>query len=136
MKPLKSSLKIVAVEPVESPVLTGGKPGPHKIHGIGAGFIPGNCDLSMLISISCSLTLLYSILTIGLIDEIVQISSAESIATAKLLALDEVCRVKILINHCNCLLKTNNSFLFRAFCVEYHPELLLLVSIIVATIYV
>jgi cysteine synthase len=67
LKPRKPSLKIMAVEPEESPILSGGKPGPHKIQGIGAGFIP-------------------DVLATNLIDEIVKINSDTAFATARKLA--------------------------------------------------
>src|SRR5208283_206772 len=70
IKPRKPSFKAVAVEPVESAVLSGGQPSPHKIQGIGAGFIP-------------------SILRTDYIDEIIQVTSEESLVMARRLAKEE-----------------------------------------------
>ena len=70
LKPRKPSLRIVAVEPEESPVLSGGRHSPHRIQGIGAGFIPEILDSSV-------------------IDEIVRIDSATAIETSRALARHE-----------------------------------------------
>jgi len=70
LKPLKPGLRVVAVEPAESPVLSGGRAGPHKIQGIGAGFVP-------------------DVLRKELIDEVVQVTSDEAFATTRRLAREE-----------------------------------------------
>ena len=70
LKNRKPSFNAIAVEPADSPVLSGGKPGPHKIQGIGAGFVP-------------------EVLNTSIIDEIVQVQTADAIATARLLASRE-----------------------------------------------
>ena len=70
VKPLKPSFRAVAVEPAESPVLSGGPPGPHKTQGIGAGFVP-------------------AILRTDLIDEVITVTSPDSVAMARRLALEE-----------------------------------------------
>jgi cysteine synthase A len=69
-KARKPAVRLVAVEPVGSAVISGGPPGPHKIQGIGAGFIPANLDTS-------------------LIDETVQVSNDEAFAMARRLAREE-----------------------------------------------
>jgi cysteine synthase len=67
LKPRLPDLKIVAVEPAESPLLAGGDPGPHKIQGIGANFIPDNLDRD-------------------LVDEVIPVTSEQSFETARLAA--------------------------------------------------
>jgi len=70
LKEKNPNIKIVAVEPVDSPVLSGGAPGPHKIQGIGAGFIPKNYDASV-------------------VDEIIPVSNDNAILTSRQLAQQE-----------------------------------------------
>lgn len=70
LKGRKSSLQAVAVEPTDSPVLSGGNPGPHKLQGIGAGFVPG-------------------VLNTKAYDEVVQVSNDDSFEMARRVALDE-----------------------------------------------
>ncbi len=62
--------KVFAVEPATSPILSGGKPGPHKIQGIGANFIPGNYDASV-------------------VDEVITVGNEDAFATARNLAKEE-----------------------------------------------
>jgi cysteine synthase A len=70
IKPKKPSFKVIAVEPSESPVLSGGEPGPHRIQGIGAGFVP-------------------AVLRVDLIDEIIQVNADLAEEMAARLAREE-----------------------------------------------
>jgi cysteine synthase len=70
IKSRKPSFKAVAVEPADSPVLSGGKPGPHKIQGIGAGFVP-------------------NVLNMNIIDEIIPVANEDAFETARALAKHE-----------------------------------------------
>lgn len=70
LKKRKPGLKVIAVEPFDSPVLSGGKPGPHKIQGIGAGFVPG-------------------VLNLDIVDEIYKVKNEEAVETARDLARQE-----------------------------------------------
>ena len=70
LKPRKPELKFVAVEPAASPVLSGGKPGPHKIQGIGAGFKP-------------------EVLDMGVVDEVIQVNDDDAMAMARRLIREE-----------------------------------------------
>ncbi len=70
LKVRRPTVRVVAVEPEASPVLSGGKPGPHKIQGIGAGFVP-------------------DVLNTGIIDEIQQVSNDDAFAMARRLAHEE-----------------------------------------------
>jgi cysteine synthase A len=70
IKPRKPSFAAIAVEPSESPILSGGQPGPHRIQGIGAGFVP-------------------AVLRVDLIDEIVQVNADQAEETAARLAREE-----------------------------------------------
>jgi cysteine synthase A len=70
LKERKPEVKIVAVEPVDSPVLSGGEPAPHRIQGIGAGFVPGVLDT-------------------GVYDEIIQASADDAFEVSRRLAREE-----------------------------------------------
>jgi cysteine synthase A len=70
IKPKKPSFKAIAVEPADSPVLSGGNPGPHKIQGIGAGFVP-------------------AVLRLDLVDEVIQVQTSDAAKTAARLAEEE-----------------------------------------------
>lgn len=70
LKELNPAVEIIGVEPASSPVLSGGKPGPHRIQGIGAGFVPANFDPTV-------------------VDRIIRVDDAQAVAAARLLARRE-----------------------------------------------
>lgn len=70
LKKYKTSVKVIAVEPEASPILSGGEPGPHKIQGIGAGFVPG-------------------VLNVKIFDEVIKVSNEDAFRTARELAKNE-----------------------------------------------
>ena len=70
LKEQKSDLRVVAVEPADSPILTGGTPGPHKIQGIGANFVPDVLDRDVY-------------------DEVIDVATPDAVATARKLATEE-----------------------------------------------
>ena len=70
LKEQNPAVRVVAVEPAESPVLSGGKPGPHTIQGIGAGFVPGTLDMSV-------------------VDQVVTVTGEEAASSARCLARTE-----------------------------------------------
>ena len=70
LKQRNPNIKIIAVEPADSPVLSGGSAGPHAIQGIGAGFVP-------------------DVLNLGIVDEIVQVKNEEAVAASRKLASTE-----------------------------------------------
>jgi cysteine synthase A len=94
LKARKPSLRMVAVEPASSPVLSGGKPGPHKIQGIGGGFVP-------------------AILDRGVMDEIIQVSNEDSFTMARRCAREEGLPVGI----------SSGAALTAAFDVAARPEM-------------
>ncbi|PPL18804.1 cysteine synthase A [Microterricola pindariensis] len=70
LKERKPGLQVIAVEPLDSPILTGGTPGPHKIQGLGANFVPAILDTTVY-------------------DEVIDVATPDAIATARRLATDE-----------------------------------------------